>query len=107
MLLWLAIALLPLRGLANAWLVTSAPVSATAAAVVMPCHASPAGDTADSSAGCAMCDLCHACSAVAPVPRTVSVASRISEAPVAALPRPHGRVGPDGIFRPPRSALLA
>jgi hypothetical protein len=104
--LWLAIALLPLRVVAAGWMsqgIAAAP-AATVVAEAMPCHGASA-DQADSSAPmhhvCNLCDLCHAGVTVAPDPPALAFASAVQER--AAVPTsPHGRVAPDGLFRPPR-----
>jgi hypothetical protein len=103
--LWLAIALLPLRVVAAGWMSPGMAAAATSvAAEAMPCHGMPA-DQADSGAPvhhvCNLCDLCHAGVTVAPAPPAVALASAVQES--ATMPSsPHGRVAPDGLFRPPR-----
>ncbi|WP_137734923.1 hypothetical protein [Pseudaquabacterium pictum] len=65
LLLALLLALLPLRGWAEAsmWLSMAAPQSAASALPVPPCHAAveaPEGDLPDEAAsGCLLCSLCH------------------------------------------------
>ncbi len=104
--LWLAIALLPLRVVAAGWMspgIATAPV-ASVAADVMPCHGVSV-DPADSAAPmhhvCNLCDLCHAGVTVAPEPPALALAPAAQER--ATRPSlPHGRVAPDGLFKPPR-----
>lgn len=109
-LLWLAIALLPLRALGMTWMqagATSPVPAATAAAPTdaMPCHGvapeAPAADVAAVHHACQLCDLCHAGVAVAPVAPSLGTAPTAA-APDEALPAHPGRVAPDGLFRPPR-----
>jgi hypothetical protein len=112
-LLWTAIALLPLRGLAAAVMpvtmsgmtpaVTSAPAEALTAAI--PCHAASqdAADT-DTTHTCALCDLCH--SSVAAAPASPALLPVLHDAPpVAALPQAVEPRAPDSLFRPPRTFL--
>jgi hypothetical protein len=105
----LALALLPLRGMASVVmpLLMQAPVKAGPA---MPCHGdvevaaatdtAPADDSADRT--CAMCDLCHAAAAALPI-----IAPQWPMALPAALPLADAvRVLPsvrDGPERPPRA----
>lgn len=116
-LLWLAILLLPLRGVAAVWM-HSAPALLPAAvaaegdthAVTMPCHGESATHDAasDSDAsptgaphGCQLCDLCHGSVAVAPEsPAIAPIAAAI--APLARGAAPPARQAPDGVYRPPR-----
>jgi hypothetical protein len=117
-LLWLAILLLPLRGVAAVWMHGGAPAlppTAVAAegdthAVAMPCHgegvahdatsgsdASPAG----APHGCQLCDLCHGGVAVAPeAPAMTPFAAAL--APLTRGATPPARHAPDGLYRPPR-----
>jgi hypothetical protein len=107
LLLWCAIALLPLRGLAAAWMsgsMATTPVATASAEAALPCHAAtPAddGSAADAAPLCTACDLCHAGVTVAPVPAVLADAPAAA-APDEALPSHHGRVAPDALFRPPR-----
>lgn len=114
-LLWAAIALLPVRGLAavampvlmSGMAPTVASASADDRAVAMPCHSASqeAGDmTADSSHTCSLCDLCHCSVAAAPLP--VAALPALHEAlPWGALPPAVEPRAPDGLFRPPRTFL--
>jgi hypothetical protein len=117
-LLWLAILLLPLRGVAAVWMHGGAPAMSAAAvaaegdthAVAMPCHgkvafhdaasgsdASPAG----APHGCQLCDLCHGGVTVAPeAPAMAPIAVALS--PLARGTAPPARHAPDGLYRPPR-----
>jgi hypothetical protein len=104
--LWLAIALLPLRAMAAGWMspgMVTAP-AASVAADAMPCHGMPA-DEADGDApmhhACTLCDLCHAGVTVAPEPPALALASAVQER--ATMPAsPHCLLAPDGPFKPPR-----
>jgi hypothetical protein len=107
--LWLVIALLPLRVVAAGWM-SPGMVAAPAASVTadaMPCHgmASAAADEAASNApshhACTLCDLCHAGVTVAPEPHALALHAA-GRASLAVPASPHGRVMPDGLFRPPR-----
>jgi hypothetical protein len=104
-LLWLAIALLPLRAMGMAWMQAGAPNPAVAAAAAdaMPCHGgdAAAGGGVASHHACQLCDLCHAGVTVAPEAPALALAPA-APTPVAAPPGLHGRVAPDGLFRPPR-----
>lgn len=106
-LLWCAIALLPLRGLAASWMAGEMAFGtgvAGATESAMPCHAAPPApdDTGTASPHlCTACDLCHAGVTVPPA-ALVLAATPLSAAPDEALPSHHGRVAPDGLFRPPR-----
>ena len=116
LLLWLLVALLPLRPVASwAMVAGSAPAPAAAHADASPCHghaamaepdagADAAADTVatQQSAPCSACDLCHAAMAgpamaglgALPVPRAAPTPLAL----VAARPAPA-----DGVFRPPRA----
>ena len=109
-LLWLAIALLPLRGFATGMMpATEAPLHGVATAMEShgPCHGA-ADDTAPAAgahAGCSLCDLCHSSALAldAPILRLASLAQ--AGPPLHPAAAPEARA-PDGLFRPPR-ALLA
>jgi hypothetical protein len=109
-LVWLAIALLPLRGFAAALMpVGDAPLHGSAAVVeaAQPCHGAEPGHEADadvSHAGCSLCDLCH----------SSALAAEASDLRWSAMPHGqplrHGATAiephaPDGLFRPPRDRL--
>jgi hypothetical protein len=115
-LLWLLLALMPLRSLAQGWMLVAdaAVASATAAPMALdepaPCHghagsggAHEASATADHPlhAGCGLCDLCHAAGlpAAAAVPHFGPVPD---PAVRAAADQPATPPAPDGPFRPPR-----
>lgn len=109
--LWLMLALLPLRG----WAVASmglpmsdaAPAVVTAAADPAPGFQAPCHDmTGDAVAGsaCQACDWCHAAMGLAP-PGDCPVASPPTVAPLPALVRDTGRHAVGGLERPPRSLL--
>ncbi|HET9976873.1 MAG TPA: hypothetical protein VFQ20_05515 [Burkholderiaceae bacterium] len=115
-LLWLAIALLPLRALGMAWMqagtigpaaVATVVATVAAPADAVPCHgglpAAPAAATDGMAVhlACQLCDLCHAGVTVAPASPALGQAPA-SAAPDEVLPSHPGRVAPDGLFRPPR-----
>lgn len=126
-LIWLCMALLPIRGLAHAGMMfagTSAPpgVAATASA---PCHlgastahahdaevvAQPAGHTAAGADGatermphagsCHLCTVCHSV-ALASIVMIDAAAPVPATAPRSSAGIGAGLDGPDGLFRPPR-----
>jgi hypothetical protein len=119
-LLWIAIALLPLRGFAAAVmpaLMATAPssfVSAHApagdAAAVHPCHGAELASTdagtlpADSSHTCSLCDLCHS-GVVAAAPQAVALSTPHEVQPRTAAPTAIEPRAPDSLFRPPRTLL--
>jgi hypothetical protein len=112
-LLWLAIALLPLRGWASVLMPLSMGEAAVAGAstdpaapAAMPCHGDPqaAEDNAPTAGTCSMCDLCH--SNVVHVSQPLTLPSAPQEPlPVADAPQPIEPRAPDGLFRPPRTDL--
>ncbi len=96
-LLWLLLALLPLRGWAN--LTMHLPAADTP--IMAPCHgAEAAADPAGTSQPCTLCDVCHGAMLLAshapqlkdqrsqPLPDAVALAAPAAE--------------PDALFRPPR-----
>jgi len=114
-LLWIAIALLPLRGLA----VTLMPALASpstplmAAAADMPCHGAAADQAAQDEpaaapmadcASCSLCALCHASVAQA-CAASIELPALPALAPAAAPPSAIEPRAPDGLFRPPRTTL--
>jgi hypothetical protein len=124
LLLWSAIALLPMRGLAAAAMPALMPAAGgatasatTHAADAMPCHGDVAHDTgtemgnAASDAAewgdcpsCSLCALCHGGLAQAPQ-MLLALTSPRGERPAAhpwSAPAPRA---PDGLFRPPRPLL--
>jgi hypothetical protein len=114
-LLWIAVALLPVRGLAAAVMpvlmsgmapaAASAPVDEMAAA--MPCHGASqdaASDADTTSHNCALCDLCHSSVAAAPAAPAAMPVMHDAQ-PVSAMPRAALPHAPDGLFRPPRTDL--
>jgi hypothetical protein len=114
-LLWLAIALLPVRGLAAALMpigLLGEQTSSSGSNVVearsvaaMPCHGDAAQQT-PASHNCALCDLCHGGVAQAPAP-LVLPAAPLSSRPRATATTPIAPRAPDGVFRPPRTALAS
>ena len=112
-LLWIAIALLPVRGWAALLMPISmgdmqpAAVAAEAGLAAMPCHATlqdAVADGGNSPATCSMCDLCH--TTVAQVAQTVVTLPQLHEAlPQKAATAVIEPRTPDGLFRPPRTFL--
>jgi cytochrome c553 len=113
-LLWIAIALLPVRGLASVVMpmfmlnaqatAASAPAGDTAGA--LPCHSAVAdksSNPADSSHACSLCDLCHGTVAQVTQPSFGLPATREPRPEVAAPPLLEPRA-PDSLFRPPRNS---
>ena len=112
-LLWLAIALLPVRGWASVLMPLSMSEAAVAAASAdhaapasMPCHGDPqaAQDNPAAPGTCSMCDLCHSNVVQAAQPLTLPAAPHQS-LPIADAPQPIEPRAPDGLFRPPRTDL--
>jgi hypothetical protein len=117
-LLWIAIALLPLRGLAASMMPASMSHPAPVAASVdeMPCHGADAeahgagthepasAPAVDDCPTCALCALCHGSVAQAPAP-DVHVPALPAAVPVAAMPSALEPRAPDSLFRPPRTPL--
>jgi hypothetical protein len=125
-LLWLAIALMPLRGLAAAWMPgTAAPQAVGAAAhgpalpgasvaadghdAAGPCHSS-AADGEDATAPvsghtCSLCDLCNA-SALRSAEPPVLAAAAPQAAPVDIVMGACPWRVLEGPFRPPRARLV-
>jgi hypothetical protein len=106
-LLWLVIALLPLRGWAMAQMapMAVAPVSMAQAAVVdalPPCHTGvPDTEATPTHAGCSLCEVCHA-SLGLPAVSELHLPALPHAAPTA-TPITGVRDGPPGeLFRPPR-----
>jgi hypothetical protein len=114
-LLWIAIALLPVRGFAAVMMpimmvdAGSAAVSAPAddATTAMPCHdaSQDAGDaSADATHTCSLCDLCHSSVAATTVPM-IALSGPHEAQPYGASPPVLEPRAPDGPFRPPRTTL--
>jgi hypothetical protein len=118
MLLWLLLALLPLRGWAQGTMALAAPAAPTAHAApqqALPCHGAmvehpaghpggpPTSQEGDSTAGtaCSHCDLCHAAAAPNEVPAQATQALP-DLAPAGLVLRPAAASVPDALFRPPR-----
>lgn len=99
-LLWLLLALLPLRGWAN--LTMHLPASKTPA--MAPCHGvdgPAAAEPADAATPCTLCDVCHG--AVLLQGGGVPLGKdRRAQALPAALPAAAPSAEPDAMFRPPR-----
>jgi cytochrome c5 len=96
--LWLLLALLPLRG----WAHLSMHLPATDTPVMAPCHgAAAAADPSGASLPCTLCDICHG----AMLPWAEGAApgkDRRAQPLPAATPRDALAVEPDALFRPPR-----
>ncbi len=99
-LLWLLLALLPLRGWAN--LTMHLPVQDTPA--VAPCHGlegQSATGPADAAAACTLCDVCHGAVLLLAGGEPQQSDRRAQPLP-AALPFAAQAHEPDALFRPPR-----
>jgi hypothetical protein len=96
--LWLLLALLPLRG----WAHLSMHLPAADASVIAPCHGeAAAADPATPDQPCTLCDICHG----AMLPWADSAASgrdRRAQPLPAAAPQAAPAAEPDALFRPPR-----
>lgn len=117
-LLWIAIALLPLRGLAASLMpaMVQPVASVVAAANEIPCHGAAADGTAagDHHAEpavavgdcptCSLCALCHGSVAQAPQ-LSLDLPALPALPPAAAPPSAIEPRAPDGLFRPPRTLL--
>jgi hypothetical protein len=110
--IWLMLALLPLRGWAVATMqMPDGPVE-SAGAEMRPAQApaqldAPCHDAAQQDAGghaCGLCDLCHSAVTVAPQ-AGASAPALPTEAPAPAIVRDTGRCAVDGLERPPRTFL--
>jgi hypothetical protein len=109
-LLWIAIALLPVRGFAAVVMpmfmpgtqaaAESAPADGTAS--TMPCHGAMA-DKGSTPATCSLCDLCHGTVAQVEQP-SVSLPATHEPQPQAAEPPLLEPRAPDSLFRPPRTS---
>ena len=114
-LLWLVIALLPLRGWA---LAEMAAMTTLPGAVMMavspqdmpPCHAAPAEramptdadpQATPAHAGCSLCEICHA-SLGLPAPPALSLPRLPQAAPALVPVTGAADAPPDALFRPPR-----
>jgi hypothetical protein len=109
--LWLLLALLPLRGWATIAMHAAPPGGHGAVALQaapMPCHAAAADDAraqaADGTAahaGCSMCDLCHSAAAFDAPAARCTVLERVARVkPLADADTGHAPLG--GLERPPR-----
>lgn len=113
-LLWIAIALLPVRGFAAVLMpmvmsdmpatVASAPAHDKASA--MPCHDATADQSSapvSNSHTCSLCDLCHGTVAQFEQPSVILPATHEAQ-PEAAVPPALEPRAPDSLFRPPRTS---
>ena len=115
---WLMLALLPMRGWAVASMVMpSAPVGLASevssdaqphhsSSAMAPCHeaAQDDGSGGEATHACTLCDLCHSASSVSP--QMVLPAAPVPDAlPPPAAARDTGRHAVGGLDRPPRIAL--
>jgi hypothetical protein len=109
--IWLILALLPLRGLAVATMempgsatdvaVAESPASASAAHGNAPCHDGADHDPDSNDHACSLCDLCH-CAVIVP-PEVAAPAQPLPGAiPRPGLARDTGRNAIGGLERPPR-----
>jgi hypothetical protein len=96
-LMWLLLALLPLRGWAN----LTMHLPATDMPVMAPCHgAEAAADPADVSQPCTLCDVCHGAMLLAS--HVPPLKDPQTQPLPAAAPLPMLVAEPDALFRPPR-----
>jgi hypothetical protein len=98
--LWLFIALLPLRGMAQVVMTAAAPqppVMEMNAAAEAPCPMQADGN----AAGCTVCDLCCAVVALAPAPPARFKPQALA-APTVAGAQENAPTPPERLFRPPR-----
>jgi hypothetical protein len=116
-LLWLALALLPLRGFAALLMPFGAAPAAAATvaaetpqhqAAAMPCHGAAQDDAAAAPQpddhSCSLCNLCHSGVAAFAAP-VLALPALPQDAPVAqSAPSVEPRA-PDSLFRPPRPRL--
>jgi hypothetical protein len=102
-LLWLVIALLPLRGWAMAQMAVPAVTPHHAAEAAPHCHDQGTHKAAPAHAGCALCEVCHASLGLPAV--VVLHLPALPHAAPAATPITGVRDGPPSeLFRPPRPA---
>ncbi|MDH4290591.1 MAG: hypothetical protein OEV65_17770 [Aquincola sp.] len=117
--LWIAVAMMPLRSLAAAVMppamldmpVVVAETAGHDGGHVAPCHGSasdaeaaasePSGDTSHT---CSLCDLCHS-NVTAAAPLILGLAELHEVPPRARPPSVIEPSAPDGVFRPPRATL--
>ncbi len=107
LLLWLAFALLPLRGWASAAMHLPASANEVAAVVAsLPCHGDAGGDTdgaepsIEADAACQLCDLCHG--AALPLDASPAVDRHLPLRVAVALTLPL-ETARQTLFRPPRA----
>jgi len=96
-LLWLLLALLPLRGWANLTMHLPTP----AAPAVAPCHGVDGQTAADAATPCTLCDVCHGAMLLLADSLERGSDRRAQPLP-AALPATALVAEPDALFRPPR-----
>jgi hypothetical protein len=97
-LLWLMLALLPLRGWAN----LTMHLPATDTPVMAPCHGEASPAAADPAGeACTLCDVCHGAVLLA-VDLAPPGHDRRAQTLPAAAPQPAPAAEPDALFRPPR-----
>jgi hypothetical protein len=106
LLLWIALAMLPLRGWASAVMPMTAGNAAAAGTAALPCHGdAPHGtDAGTTQHGCTACDLCHA-GVAQPAPMVLALPALPAAAPCAMAPAVFEQATPDDLFRPPRTFL--
>jgi hypothetical protein len=99
-LLWLLLALLPLRGWAN----LTMHLPSQDASITVPCHdvdGQSTAEPADAAASCTLCDVCHG--AVLLLEGSAPQGKdRGAQALMAALPAAVPAAEPTALFRPPR-----
>jgi len=97
--LWLLLALLPLRGWAHLSMHLPAPADSS---VVTPCHgAEAAADPSDTAQHCTLCDICHGAMLLLSGDAAQGKDRRAQPLPAAA-PQAAPTAEPDAVFRPPR-----
>ena len=96
-LLWLMLALLPLRGWAN----LTMHLPATDTPVMAPCHGTEAAaDAVGTSQPCTLCDVCHG--AMLPASHAPQLKDPQTQPQPVAAPMAAAAAEPDALFRPPR-----
>jgi hypothetical protein len=111
-LIWLCMALVPLRGMAHAGMIlagVATPLPVAAAEAPCPMHAAASAAvtitddaTPSHAASCQLCALCHA-AAMPPLTLAEPLAGAPSPAPHTGAGLGAGLDGPDGLFKPPRA----
>jgi hypothetical protein len=98
LMLWLLLALLPLRG----WAHLSMHLPGSDTIVMAPCHgAEAATERSDTAQPCTLCDVCHAAMLLLASDAALGKDRRAQTLPDAA-PQAARTTEPDALFRPPR-----